>query len=501
MRFFVCEFLQESNSFNPTPASFEDFSSSGIFEGEDLVTAGAKAGATVGGMLDAVKESGHTAIGGVRMRAKSGGPVDHTVVDWFINKTMQALDEIETPDAMLVSLHGATVSDTSEDVCGDILAAIRQKVGGKTIIAATSDLHGNITDKFAGCCDIICGYQTYPHLDHYETGYRAGKLAVAMAQGKALKTVRVTLPMMAPAHGYTTDSGALKALMDKGHKLVKERKIADFSVFQVQPWMDVREINSAVVIVAEDAVFAKQVATEMAREEFALRESLLGEPLCSVTQVIEKARANTKDAPVILVDSADSPNAGAVGDCATVIQALLAYRDELRIAVSVNDEAAVEKAFTLGVGGKGDFVLGASLAPKLSCPVTVNDCVVKSLHAGDIILEGPAERKQYRNMGKSAVLVAGKMQILVTVRGQNNGDKQFYRGFGIEPTLCDLVCVKACTSFRAGYEPISAEICNTATPGAAGPVLTDLPFERLPSPFFPFTDIDETTISKAECCR
>jgi len=38
---------------------------------------------------------------------------------------------------------------------------------------------------------------------------------------------------------------------------------------------------------------------------------------------------------------------------------------------------------------------------------------------------------------------------------------------------------------------VSAEICNTATPGAAGPVLTDLPFDKLPSPFFPFSDITQ----------
>lgn len=500
-RFFVCEFLQESNSFNPTLASFEDFCSSGIYEGEELVAAGIKAGATVGGMLEAVKQRGHTPIGGVRMRAKSGGPVDHTVVDWFVNKTISALEQMETPDVLLVSLHGATVSDTSQDVCGDILEAIRGKVGDKAIIAATSDLHGNITDKFTNNCDIICGYQTYPHVDHYETGYRAGKLAAEMAQGKAYKTVCVTLPMMAPAHGYTTSTGALGQLMSRGHALIQEGKIADFSVFQVQPWMDVSNIASAVVIVAQDLQYAKSLAKEMALQEWALRNSLMGEALFTVEQVIQKAKENTKDAPVVLVDSADSPNAGAVGDCATVIEKLLPCKDELRIAVAVNDEAAVEKAFALGVGAVGDFTLGASLAPKLSRPVEVKDCIVKSLHTGDILLEGPAERKQYRNMGKSAVLVTGKMQILVSVRGQNNGDKQFYRGFGIEPTLCDLVCVKACTSFRAGYESISALICNTATPGAAGPVLTELPFEKLPHPFFPFEDIPQQAISAPVCCR
>lgn len=501
MRFFICEFVQESNSFNPTPTLWDDFASSGIFEGDALVTAGMKAGATVGGMLDAIQDAGHTAVGGVRMRSKSGGPVDHKIVDWFIEKNLAVLREMNPPDALLISLHGATLSDRSEDVCGDILQAIRDTVGKDAIIAATADLHGNITEKFARNCNIICGYQTYPHVDMYETGQRAGKLAIEMAAGRPLKTVYVTLPIIAPAHGYTTGSGPLQQLMEKGHAAVNSGAIADFTVFQVQPWMDIKELHSAVVIVAEDITYATHFAKELANEELKLRHSLLGAPLLSVEEVIQKARENTADAPVILVDSADSPNAGAVGDCATVLQALLPYRDELRVAVSVNDAVAVEKAFALGVGGTGDFELGATLAPKLSQSVTVPDCVVKSLHRGDIYLAGPAERGQYRDMGKSAVLQAGKILILINTRGQNYGDKQAYRGFGIDPSLCDLVCVKACTSFRAGYEPISAEICNTITPGAACPLLSQLPYSKLPHPFFPFDEIGQQDISPIKICR
>ena len=494
MNFFVCELVQESNSFNPKLTDIEAFQPTGIYEGPALLAAGSRAGATVCGMLDTVRQAGHTAIGGIRMRAGSDGPVNHKLAKDFIQRTVGALDKI--PEVMLVSLHGATVSDTSEDVCGDILEAIRNKVGQECIIAVTCDLHANITNKFINNCDLLCGYQSYPHLDQYETGCRAAKLAIDMVAGKNYKTVCVRLPMMAPAHGYTTTSGALHTLMQKGHTFVKEGRLADFSVFQVQPWLDVNEIASAVVVISEDRADACNIAAEMARDEFELRRELLGTPLYSVEEVIEKARKNTCDAPVVLVDSADSPNAGATGDCATVIEKLLPYKDELSIAVAVIDPPAVKKAFELGVGGNGDFTLGATLAPKLSKPVSVKNCTVKSLHCGDFILEGPAERKQYRSVGKSAVLVTGNMQILVSVAGHNNGDKQFYRGFGIEPTLCNLVCVKACTSFRAGYESISAEICNAATPGAAGPLLTGLPFERLPHPFFPFEEISREQITE-----
>ena len=500
-RIFVCGLLQESNSFNPVLSTFEDFVGAGIYEGKELVRAGAKAGATIHGMLECIRAMGFEAVGGVRARAKSGGPVSSSVVNWFTEKTVRALKEAGELAAVAVSLHGATQSEVSDDVCGDILALIRETVGEDVIIAAACDLHGNITEKMALNADYICGYQTYPHLDHYEVGWRAAKLAMERVNGRKLKMARASVPMMAPAHGYSTTRGGLKALMERGHALVQQGTIADFSVFQVQPWLDVPHVSSTVLVTAEDETVAKTVADQLAAEEFALREELQGEQLWRVADVVQAALDNTQDKPVILVDSADSPNAGACGDSAALLTELLPYRDTMRMAISFNDEAAVEKAFTLGIGATADFTLGASLAPRLSSSVAVPHVTVKSLHDGSFILGGPAERGQFRTLGKSAVLQAGKLMILVTTRGQNNGDLQFYRGFGIEPTLCRLVCVKACSSFRAGYEPVSALICNTVTPGAAGPVLAELPFEKIPAPLYPFQPITQEMIGRAKIYR
>ena len=494
---FVCGLVQESNSFNPEKTDKSVFAGT-YWEGEAVLNG--EAGDTANGIIDTLRKRGVLITAGIVTRAKSGGLVDGAFVSEFIEKTVEAL-QAKPYDAVVVSLHGATISDRSNDVCGQILRAIRLAIGQRAIITAACDLHGNITEKMLEEADHICGYQTYPHLDHYEVGCRAANLAVDRLEGKLLYTARAAVPMMAPAHAYTTNTPALKALMDKGHSFVEDGYIVDFSIFQVQPWMNVRDIASTVLVTAENVGVAERMAKKLVLDLFSIRAELQGEPLETVENVIQKALANTEDKPVVLVDSADSPNAGACGDCATVIEALLPYRDQLFAAVNVNDAAAVEQAFALGVGGTGDFTLGATIAPALSAPVTVPNCTVVSLHSGDFRLEGPAERGQWRHVGKTAVLAAGKLRILVTTASRNNGDKQFYRAFGIEPTLCDLVAVKACTSLRAGYEPISAEICNTATPGAAGPVLTALPYTFLPKRFYPFQEISEKDIHLPEFYR
>lgn len=482
--------MQESNSFNPTPATDADFAYSRR-EGEAVLRG--EVGGSAQGFVDTLLAHGCDVTAGVMMKAKSGGPVEHGVVEAFLKRNLELLRG-GSWDGVVVSLHGAMLTEKSEDASGDILAAIREAVGEDAVITASCDLHANVTEQMMRAADHICGYLTYPHLDFYEVGVRAATLAVKAVEGEPLVSVRASVPMMAPPHAYTTDTPALKALMDRGRALVASGEIADFSVFQVQPWLNVSTIASTVLVTAATEEKAAVAAAELIKAAFGLREVLQGAPLMTIEEVIRKALVNTTGQPVVLVDSADSPNAGATGDTATVIEALLPYRDELYAAASVDDVAAVEKAFALGVGGKSDFTLGATVAPKLSHPVTVADCTVVSLHSGEFRMQGPASRGEWRNMGKTAVLAAGKLRIVVNSHSCYQGDVQFYRAFGVEPTLQQLISVKACTSLRAGYEPISAEICNTATPGAAGVVLTAMPFDKLPKPMYPFEEITEDMI-------
>ena len=497
-RMLVCEFIQESNSFNPVLCGSDCFSSSGVNQGGALLQSNGLKGETVEGIHHTLKVRGVHVCDGIYMRSKSGGPVKQEVIDDFLQKMLTIIKADGPFEGIIVSLHGATISDKSMDVCGDILQSIRGWVGPKTIISVSCDLHANVTSKMMRNSDFICGYQTYPHLDHYSVGCRVATLACDKLEGRTLVNARVTLPIMAPAHANNTTQGKLRYLIERGHSLVATGKIVDFTIFQVQPWLDISEIASCVVVTAENTEASITYAKELAHKLFQFRLEIQGDTLSSIDEVVHLALQNDSGRPVVLVDSADSPNAGACGDSATVINHILKYKDSLRCAVTVLDKSAVMKAFSVGVNNKADFLLGASLAPQLSTPVLVKDAFIKSLHNGTFLLEGPAERGQMRNLGLCAVIEIGYVQILITSKSENAGDLQFYRGFGIEPTLCRLVSVKACSSLRASYDPISSQVINTDTPGAAGPNLLTLPFQHLPKPFYPFQEISEEHIGNPE---
>lgn len=487
----ICAFTQESNSFNPITMQLSEFSKGNIQVSGNACDMGAMS-------YLAVQEV--ECICGIAMHARSGGIVSDEAVEYFLQDTLSIIEAQKPLDGVLLVLHGATMSESYDDVCGYICERVRAAVGETAVISTVLDLHANVTEKMAQNADYLCGYWEYPHIDRRETGERAAKMLCDHIFGDKKYMARAAVPVIAPAHAYTTTKGAPKAIKDKAKAMVAEGKIADYSVFQVQPWLDNPVVASAILVIAKDAETAKAVANDLAKDEFECRQEIQGEPMMTAEQVIVKALENNSEKPIVLVDSADSIGAGSTGDSASVAAALLPYADQLYAATEVRDVPAVAKAFEVGVGNTAEFVLGATMAPKLSQPVKVT-AKVKSLHDGSFYINGPMSKGSKWSSGRTAVLEVGKLLIRVSETGTGSNDVNFYRSFGVCFQKYALVSVKACTSFRASYGQYVSEIYNAATPGAAGTVLEQLGFERLPKPLYPFQQITEDDIVSAKVYR
>ena len=215
--------------------------------------------------------------------------------------------------------------------------------------------------------------------------------------------------------------------------------------------------------------------------------------LYSIDKVIDFALENKSGKPVILVDFADSANAGSTGDSSTILQRLLEREIIPKTALIVNDSKAVELAFKVGVGNKAIFSIGGTRNPTLF-KIVQAEAYIKSLHDGTFRLEGPAGRGMLNDIGRTAVITIGDIDIVVCNSMVFNGDPQVYRGFGVEPTFYQMVVVKACGSFREPYGIIADRIYLTDTPGAASANLKSLPYRKIPNTFYPFSAIDDYRI-------
>ena len=483
-RIFLFEFHQESNTFNPISATLEDFYIGSVPEGQEGFARMKNQTGMVRGMIDILEADTNVEIvPGIFLHAESGGRVADSVFEFLRQKLEAALETAGPVDAVCAALHGATCTQSLDDACGVLLQWLRKKVGSVPI-AAAFDLHANITQRVLEAADIICGYQTYPHTDFRETGRRAARLCLNRLAGKPSFRATAALPMLLPPAGYSTGYGPFGTLSGRAKALVRDNLLLDYTLFPVQPWLDIPEIASRVVTYAETPEAADAQAQSLA-EEFWAEKDGYHPPLVSVEEILEKAKRNTTGKPVILVDAADSTNGGAAGDSPAVALKLLAFAPELKAGMFVVDPAAADKAFSVGVGNEAEFTLGACLTPGIPGPLKALGRVI-SLHDGHFTCEGPAKRGKENYIGKSAVVRFGNLDILICRAGSSSGDPQLLRHFGIEPTLCDLVVVKANTSFLEPYGKFTDLIYYADTPGAGASNLKLLSWEKVPRNLYPF---------------
>ncbi len=500
MRVLITEFRQESNSFNPVLSGLSHWKSGWLLEAGEVRERLKTVECAVGGMIEVLEASPlkPDIVFGPAFCSQSGGPAEQSVMNEFLRRLLPIVAASQPLDAVFFSFHGALQTVDFDDAEGEIVRRVRDMVESRCVMAASLDMHAYIPEAFAAKLDIICGYHTYPHVDFAETGRRAARLGLAASvDADGPVTAWSPVPMIVSASAYNTLSGPFRDLIDYGQALVDHGDLLDFSIFQMQPWLDLPNPNSAAIAIARDATEARRYARDLAARLYELRHAFAPRLFC-IDAIIDRAEHPAATKPVILVDSADSPNAGAPGDSMAVAQRLFERGSTARAAIVASDPAAVLRAFEVGVGRSAEFTVGGSAdANAIKIKATG---YVRSLHDGEFRQQFVGHGGTISRLGRTAVLRFGSLDALVCERIVAPGDPQLYRAFGIEPLMYDLVVVKANTSFRVGYASIAGEILEADTPGAAAPELTRLPFKRLPKTLYPWTD-EERFSPTVRICR
>ena len=190
-RILLCELHQETNTFNPIDASLEDFKLLRCIEGREMYDKLKAVPGAVHGMIDAIEEAGGEVVPVISMEGGSGGRLKDEVVDYFVDKVMNAVENAGEFDGVFFPFHGATAAVSEDDVCGSVVEKVRKAIGEEKIIAVSFDLHANVTEKTLANEESVTGYQSYPHVDFYETGYRSASLGMRKLMKKQIGRAHV----------------------------------------------------------------------------------------------------------------------------------------------------------------------------------------------------------------------------------------------------------------------------------------------------------------------
>src|SRR3546814_562430 len=138
-------------------------------------------------------------------------------------------------DALLLDLHGAMVTEGFDDGEGELLRRIRQ-VAPDLPIAVALDYHTNLSAAMVENATVIAGYRTYPHIDMYETGQRAGRTLLRALKGEVRPVMAWhSLPMLTHMNRHAPSMQPMKAIMDKAIAAEADGTVLNTSLFGCFP--------------------------------------------------------------------------------------------------------------------------------------------------------------------------------------------------------------------------------------------------------------------------
>jgi microcystin degradation protein MlrC len=416
--------------------------------------------------------------------------VEQRAYDFLKSLMLERLRAALPCDGILLDLHGAMVAAEIEDAEGDLIAAVREIVGREMPIIVTLDLHANVTEQMARHADTIIGFDEYPHVDMYERGVEAADVMAAMLQSGLRPTLAYhQLPLITMPPKQCTLREPMLSLLAKAHAMEQEAGVVNVTLAMGFPFSDIHDAGVSVLVTTDgDAELARRKAAEMAAAIWAKRDDFTV-TLTPVPEAIAYAREQATGL-VVLADGSDNPGGGAPCDGTVILRHLLEQDVRDAVVAVIADTEAVARAIAAGVGNRVTLDLGGKTDDRHGPPLHLT-AHVRLLSDGTFVMRGPMGGGAVAHMGRTAVLVAGGVEIVVTEHRIQPYDTALLRAVGIEPTQRRLIALKSAVHFRGTYQPIAERIFDADTPGVHRPDFSGLTYRRLRRPMYPLQEVHQ----------
>jgi microcystin degradation protein MlrC len=486
----IAECKQEVSSFNPVPSGYEDFA---ISAGPELMDYHRTVRNEVGGALAVFKQRPgielHPAYGARAIT--SGGTLSAEGFQRLAREFLAAITAAPPCDGIYFSLHGAMAAVGEDDPEGYLLAETRKIVGERVPIVVSLDLHGILTDRMIEHTDALVVYHTYPHVDFYETGERAARLLLRIMAGEARPvTARVPIPALVRGDELITATGLFGESIRAAQAIEASAGGLSAGMFIGNPFTDVPDLRTYTLVVTDnDPARAEREAIAMA-QGFWRHHERMQVPLTSLDEAVRLAAA-TKGT-VVLMDAADATSSGASGDSNAIMRALAAGGYRGSVLAPIVDPPAVRAAFTAGVGTTVKTTVGGGLDRRFQ-PLSITAQV-------HMLSDGRFRSESYGEQwfaGKTAVLRADNLTLVVTSRAVSLYDRSLFYAHGQDPRRFDAVVVKSPHCQPHMFADWCGRLINVDAPGATSANLRSLGHTRCRRPVFPLDpDVSFTPVAR-----
>lgn len=409
----------------------------------------------------------------VRARATPGGPIVSDVYAAIKNEFMQGLRRGMPWDGVYLDLHGAMSVVGMQDAEGDFIAAVREIVGHNCLIAASYDLHGNVSPRVVQHLDILTAYRTAPHIDVDETRARAVHLLVnCLKRGMHPILAFVRIPMLLPGEQAMTSVEPARSLYANLPDVIAQFGLLDASLLVGYAWADEARTGASAVTVGEDMTLVHEAAQHLASIWWNQRANFkFGVRTCSVDKCISQAlSAAMRQTPVFISDAGDNITGGGIGDVPFLLERMLWAGVKNAVYAPLVDPQSVTACFRAGLGAEVTLHLGGKLDTQHDSPLHVR---------GRILRLSPHETGN-----RQVVLQVEGIKVILTERRTAFTTVAQFETLGIRLTEYDIIAVKLGYLFPE-LASIAKQAFLAISPGVINPAVEALEYLHLARPIFP----------------
>jgi microcystin degradation protein MlrC len=458
-RIMVGTFSDETNTFIPRRRTLEQTKRSARY-GKDAIGGG--------GFVDACKMYDVELIGSIR----AGGDhslMDADVFDYVTGVMLDTLDKNQV-DGIYMNLHGGGNTEGHDDLEGETLALLREKVGPDIPISFSLDMHCDLTQLEAQSADMVSIGFHYPQYDRFEYAQAAGWLLMGALFGKIKPVIAIKkLPLMiGPPLNVRTASYPIRLVYERSLEI--QRTVP--GILGVNPahgfmQQDIPTQGVGVAVTADrDRDLAQKYADEVGDLFFSFRKEYwvdLPQPEEAIKRALKIER------PVAIADGGDNMGAGGAGDGAHFLREILRQNVKSAI-VQIYDREAAQKAAEKGKGSTVTLDVGGKSDPLYGPPVSVT---------GKVIQVKWNERKT----NPAVQLEVNGMTLVL------NPPSRDLRQMGIYPEKYKMTVNKVGHEHGKSYPPDVFEIMAADAPGWTTAILDSFTWKRIPRPMYPLDDI------------
>jgi len=492
MRLLIAMMMHETNTFSPVPTDLQRFAL-GLGQlppqGDSAVQAYRNTGTATGAFIDLAEGAGADFELVIAAHAAPSGPVHDEAYDVMASTIVEAVAK-GGYDGILLDLHGAMVTQSFEDGEGELLRRIRA-VDPLTPMGIAYDMHANVYADMVDLAQVVAGYHTYPHVDMFETGMRAGRALLRLISGEVRpSTSWARLPMIPHIMRQSSLDEPNRSIQARAQQMEEEGALSA-SVFTGFPHADIENAGFSVVVVTDNnPVLAEKLRDELLQMAWLSRSEWVY-PVEPLAESVARAKTLT-EGPVVLLDHYDNAASGGTMDTTAVLAEVLHQGLRNVAFFAIFDPQAVQQAIQAGVGHTVSLTVGGKLRmplmPHRSEPVLLNG-VVKSISSGKYIAKGPMSKGARQDMGASVVIDTGHVEVALISRHVEPFDVNALISLGIDPTQKQYVVLKSRVHWRAGMGDLAKAVVECAGAGACTSDYSELDFKRLRRPIYPL-DLD-----------